>query len=245
MHLLSSLRGLIVVCFVVCCFVGVLCSASGTVYQAEAQGRAVAVKVFSAVGSDGTPAAEVRATWQVGRHPNIIVCLGVQQAEGQQAIVMELVDQAFGDLGIPPNFHTVTRDTYPPRTTFEGGVALRVLGGVAAALQHMHEQGLCHGDLYAHNILVGPGGQVKMGDFGASFLYPARLRGVFEALDVRGFGMLVEDLASRLKDIEAGNSGNVSLQAQLAALSFACRPTASSASGLTFEEIGQRLASMQ
>lgn len=42
----------------------------------------------------------------------------------------------------------------------------RVLRGVAAGLAHMHGAGWVHGDLKPANVLLGPGGQVWLADFG-------------------------------------------------------------------------------
>ncbi|MFJ5997350.1 protein kinase [Streptomyces sp. NPDC092370] len=42
----------------------------------------------------------------------------------------------------------------------------RVLRGVAAGLAHMHDAGWVHGDLKPANVLLGPGGQVWLADFG-------------------------------------------------------------------------------
>ena len=36
---------------------------------------------------------------------------------------------------------------------------------------HMHNQHICHGDLYAHNTLFNQQGQIIFGDFGASSPY--------------------------------------------------------------------------
>ncbi|GGY06866.1 protein kinase domain-containing protein [Streptomyces djakartensis] len=42
----------------------------------------------------------------------------------------------------------------------------RILRGVAAGLAHMHDAGWVHGDLKPANVLLGPGGQVWLADFG-------------------------------------------------------------------------------
>ena len=78
--------------------------------------------------------------------------------------------------------------------------------GVASAALHLHERGILHGDLYAHNLLhsllhsVQEQGRVLLGDFGAASCYDnadreraARL----ERLEVRAFGCLLEELLAR------------------------------------------------
>src|SRR5207247_8463554 len=46
--------------------------------------------------------------------------------------------------------------------------AIRVLRTVADALNHVHWIGILHGDLKPQNIMLGPGGEVKLLDFGVA-----------------------------------------------------------------------------
>ena len=52
-----------------------------------------------------------------------------------------------------------------------------------------------HGDFYAHNVLLHPGGDCLLGDFGAAFTYPEG--GGLERIEVRAFGCLLEELLER------------------------------------------------
>jgi serine/threonine protein kinase len=65
----------------------------------------------------------------------------------------------------------------------------------------MHERGVMHGDLYAHNILWNPAsGDALLSDFGAATLMPmgqTSLAHALQALEVRAFGCLLEELADR------------------------------------------------
>ncbi len=45
--------------------------------------------------------------------------------------------------------------------------ALKICTGVASALAHLHGMGVCHGDVYAHNILVDEDHHAVLCDFGA------------------------------------------------------------------------------
>jgi serine/threonine protein kinase len=77
--------------------------------------------------------------------------------------------------------------------------ALRILRGTAAAVAHLHERGILHGDLYAHNLLVDAAGQTLLGDFGAaSFFEPQSSSGIaLQQLEARAFAGLLEELLRR------------------------------------------------
>ena len=82
---------------------------------------------------------------------------------------------------------------------------------MAAAARHLHEQGILHGDLYAHNLLYSlqpamphssqeAPGRVLLGDFGAASCYDRAdevLAGRLERLEVRAFGCLLAELLAR------------------------------------------------
>jgi serine/threonine protein kinase len=103
----------------------------------------------------------------------------------------------YKNLGKPPNLETCTRDTYPPGTTFSLESILRIAQGIAAVAAHLHSQGILHGDLYAHNILVNETGNSLLGDFGAASFYDLMdtiTSQTLERIEVRSFGCLLEDL---------------------------------------------------
>jgi serine/threonine protein kinase len=81
-------------------------------------------------------------------------------------------------------------------------VLLDLAKGMASVGAHLHERGISHGDLYAHNILYRPEGGCFLGDFGAASFYPPQANGgfnPFEALEVRAFGCLLGELLERLE----------------------------------------------
>ncbi|MBX0289083.1 leucine-rich repeat-containing serine/threonine-protein kinase [Hymenobacter sp. HSC-4F20] len=181
--------------------------ASGVIYQARWQPAAeaqtaepVAVKVFKgALTSDGLPHSEMVACISAGAHPNLIQVKGKVAGHPTQAegLVLELIDPAFGNLAGPPSFATCTRDVYAPTTHFSPEAALRIAQGIAGAAAHLHQQGILHGDLYAHNILTTPAGDSLLGDFGAAcFFNPEEpdLAQALQRLEVRAFGCLLEEL---------------------------------------------------
>jgi len=72
---------------------------------------------------------------------------------------------------------------------------------MAAAVAHLHRRGVMHGDFYAHNILWDPAnGQSLLSDFGAGTLLPVDQSGLsraLQALEVRAFGYLLEELVAQ------------------------------------------------
>jgi hypothetical protein len=184
--------------------------ASGVIYHAtriDDEGRAaqpVAVKLFKgAVTSDGLPDCEMAACIHAGRHSNLIPVLGRVQGHptGQHGLVMELIDPAFVNLAGPPTLDSCTRDFYAADVRFDLAEALGIAYGIASAASHLHERGIMHGDLYAHNILHrGHERRAFLGDFGAASLYDIgdrKLGLALQRLEVRAFGCLLEELVER------------------------------------------------
>lgn len=181
--------------------------ASGVIYQAQLntpQGvRPVAVKLFKgAVTSDGWPHTEMAISLCAGAHPQLIPILGhiTHHPEGTQGLVMPLIDPSMHNLAGPPSMASCTRDIYAPHTRFSLGAALQLAHGIASAMRHLHQRGITHGDLYAHNILHKDQGQALLGDFGAAWFIrstaPSTAQGL-QQLEVRAFGCLLEELLER------------------------------------------------
>ncbi len=216
-------------------------SAKNTVYRARlASGEEVAVKVFGkGITTDGLPIDDINACLRAGDHANIIGGMGrlVDIPEGAEGLVMPLVPPEFKSLGYPPDLQTLTRDVYPHIQELSPAFILRVLRDISSALEYCHAQGVMHGDVYAHNILVDAQGQSFLGDFGAASLYTpnsreGRLR---EQVEVRGFGYLIDDLVSKWKKGEAPASFQ-----KIQALRGQCLGDVSK--GPTFAEIRSLLA---
>jgi hypothetical protein len=211
--------------------------ASGTVYQARLPtGDAVAVKCFKGHRtSDGSPDDETAACLHAGRHPNLVPLRGqlTDHPSGLPGLVMELIDPAYRVLAGPPSLHSCTRDTYAPGLSLTLDVARQLLTGIASAARHLHERGVMHGDLYGHNVLYRQEGHALLGDFGAACRYvpdSGQVARALEAIEVRAFGLLLEEVATRCQ----------AAPGHWAALSLACRqpePTARP----RFSEIEQRL----
>ncbi|MFS0826796.1 protein kinase [Pseudomonas phoenicis] len=184
--------------------------ASGVVHQASWAGRTapVAVKLYKgAITSDGSPQAEMDACLAAADHPNLVEVLGrvVDHPEQVPALVMHRIDSHWRNLGGPPSLDSCTRDRYDTALRLGLPALLRLLAGVASAAAHLHAQGLLHGDLYAHNILFAPNGQCLLTDFGAASFYPAGEASgqALEALEVRAFGILMQELLSLEQPLDA------------------------------------------
>lgn len=173
--------------------------ASGLIHKARWKETDVALKVFKGgMTSDGLPDSELAACLAAGNHPNLIGSLGriSNHPESRHGLLMPLVDPGFTNLAGPPDFQTCTRDVYPAHVRFDTAGLLRAAREIASVGQHLHERGVMHGDLYAHNILRSGEGSCLLGDFGAASRVPAGT--AVERIEVRAFGILLGELLERL-----------------------------------------------
>ena len=191
--------------------------ASGVIHHAahrspEEDDRHVAVKLFKGdVTSDGLPHSEMAACINAGSHPNLIPVLGKlkDHPEDSHGLVMELIDPQFKNLAGPPSLDSCTRDIYSDDTRFDLATALRIAHGIASAAGHLHEQGIMHGDLYAHNILHCGEGRPLLGDFGAASFYAPDDQThapSLQCIEVRAFGCLLEELIARCAEPESASA---------------------------------------
>lgn len=173
--------------------------ASGNIYRVQDQ--PVALKLFKgAVTSDGLPEHELAACLAAGQHPNLCTPSAELQAhpDGQQGLLLPLVEPSYLNLASPPSLESCTRDVYAPDQTLALSDALKLARGVANAVAHLHQRGVMHGDLYAHNLLWHPANaHVWLTDFGAATVLPTDqplLCCALQALEVRAFGCLLGEL---------------------------------------------------
>ncbi|KAG9242518.1 hypothetical protein BJ878DRAFT_515027 [Calycina marina] len=158
----------------------------------------VAIKLFKGeVTSDGLPLDEMNASIAAGKHSNLIDPIGkIQGHPEKKGLVLELIPSHYTNLGLPPTLDTCTRDSFHPETVFTVAQCKGILIGIASAAEHIHAQGIAHGDLYAHNILTDKSGHALLGDFGAATIYGKNFenRDRIERMEVFAFGHLIEDL---------------------------------------------------
>jgi eukaryotic-like serine/threonine-protein kinase len=86
-------------------------------------------------------------------HPNIAAIYGVEEADGRQALILELVDgQTLAEM--------LDRGALPLKE------ALGIATQIAEALEAAHDKGIIHRDLKPGNVALTLGGVVKVLDFG-------------------------------------------------------------------------------
>jgi serine/threonine-protein kinase len=131
----------------------------GEVYRAKDTklGREVALKILPAsFTNDPERVARFRREAQVLaslNHPHIAQIYGLEEANGTQFLVLELVDGESLDKGIA-------------RGRIPVDEALGIAKQIAEALEAAHEKGIIHRDLKPANIALTKDGQVKVLDFG-------------------------------------------------------------------------------
>jgi len=168
----------------------------------------VAVKEFKGeVTSDGFPADEMAASMAAGQHDHLIEVIGklTGHPEQKDGLLLSLIADDFMNLAGPPCLDSCTRDTYAKNASFSLTALLDITDAIASAAAHLHEDGIAHGDLYGHNILINDESHCLLGDFGAATLYKEMdpvLSHAIERLEVRAFGCLLEELLHRISMVE-------------------------------------------
>ncbi|MFD2284853.1 protein kinase [Pedobacter petrophilus] len=178
--------------------------ASGTIYRASRDGilQDVAVKVFKGdVTSDGYPEDEMSSSLEAGEHDTLVKILGKTDnlIESKTGLVMELIPKHYVNLGNPPSLKTCTRDVFDPNIKYSAKQIINILTSISSVANHLHERGIMHGDLYAHNMLIDDEGNTLFGDFGAATMYDRdQLTDAYalERIEVSAFGYLIDDLLS-------------------------------------------------
>ncbi|MFJ5446167.1 leucine-rich repeat-containing protein kinase family protein [Methylobacillus methanolivorans] len=179
--------------------------ASGVTYQALMQQNnaqeLVAVKLFkSGLTSDGLPRCEMHANVLAGEHPNLVGVKGVihNHPQGVSGLVMPLLDADLKVLARPPSYESCSRDVYADDCRLTPQQVQFILKGITQAAEHLHANGLMHGDLYAHNILRSDEKVVLSDLGGASFLpldNPELTQNILK-LEARALDILAEELAA-------------------------------------------------
>jgi serine/threonine-protein kinase RIO1 len=182
--------------------------ASGHIYLAEEleTGAHKAVKIFKGdVTSDGYPEDEMRACISAGQHPNLINVEAKIHGE-KLGLVMELIPSHYQNLGLPPSLQSCTRDQFAEGFGLTQTTLLKLLQQATSALHHLHQQGLVHGDFYAHNVLIDSDGHLLLGDFGAASHMDCQTTEQIQAMlriEKRALAHFIEDLWQQA-DVDSG-----------------------------------------
>src|SRR4051812_45611623 len=191
----------------------------------ERLGRKVAVKRLHAESADDMAKRFVREA-KVGaslNHPNIVSVYDTVTDDEGVLLVMEYVEgETLRD--------AIARGPVPPEQ------ALRLLRGVASALDHAHAQGVVHRDVKPANILISPDGRAKLADLGiASASDRTRLTQSGTVLGTAPY------LAP--ERLEGGAGGPASDVYALAAVAYEALSGRKAMDGSTPMEIAQRIVS--
>ncbi|GLI66354.1 hypothetical protein VaNZ11_010126 [Volvox africanus] len=167
--------------------------ASGEVFRAVWRGDLVAVKFFKGdVSPDGRAEDEVALAIAL-QHPHLTQVLA--KVKHPPGLVLRLASG--NPLAHKPTSKNLLRCKWGDDVRFAPRRALLLAVAVADALAYIHAAGVCHGDVYAHNVLMDEDENVTLCDFGASFSYDPRTQPFWQAMEVRAYGLLLRDVAAR------------------------------------------------
>jgi serine/threonine protein kinase len=195
----------------------------------------VAVKTFSGeLTSDGSPQDEraISVTAASLKDSSLIQLFG-QTNNG--SLVMEFLE-GYEALAGPPSLETCSRDVYASdRNKLSEQFCWEIATNLLRALQKLHQKGICHGDFYAHNILISSS-NVKLSDFGAAFFYDTKSEygEHIQTIELRSYSVLVEELHKLVSSSSSSSSDTLSRRWE--DLTNACVRK-----GATFEELAKQL----
>ncbi len=164
--------------------------------------REAAVKLFKGeITSDGYPEDEMDACISAGEHPHLVPLIGkINGHPEKEGVVLKFIPSSFSVLGNPPSLESCTRDIYHENFEVTSSQAEKIITGVSSAMNHLHDKGILHGDLYAHNTMVNENGYAYLGDFGAATRFDPQSKSAYllKQLDIRALEHLKNELRERV-----------------------------------------------
>lgn len=153
--------------------------AMGKVYRASREGtleRDFVVKVFDQSREDNAVRrfrreGDVMSTLD---HPNIVKVVGAGEEGGLLYLVLQYCEGP------------TLAELIEQRGRFSWKSATRAVKQIAAALSAAHEKGIIHRDVKPQNILVAPGGLLKVFDFGLAKTLDSKASSLSQAGDILG-----------------------------------------------------------
>lgn len=162
--------------------------------------KEVAVKVFKGeVTSDGYPDDELEACLQTGFHQNLVKSIAQVDEPNYLSLVMELIPSDYFNLGLPPSLESCTRDRFNDGFSLSIENIDKIVTQMTDVFEHLHANKVCHGDLYAHNVLINSQSEMIFGDFGAASIYgylSQEQQQKVKAIESRALKYFIEDLLS-------------------------------------------------
>ncbi|KAJ7935426.1 kinase-like domain-containing protein [Mycena leptocephala] len=132
----------------------------GDVYKGLLEGQSVAVKMMRVFEGSDIDALQKEfgreaLIWRQLCHPNLLPFFGLYYFQERLCLVSPWMEK--GHIRAFLKNETCDRDRL-----------LSLILDVALGLQHLHENGVVHGDFKADNIFITPSGRACIGDFGLS-----------------------------------------------------------------------------
>lgn len=178
---------------------------SGTTYPATDNdtGHKVAVKKFhNLAGSDGRALDELFISLSITCIPHLVssIAYDYQSIDGiitQLYLVMNLIPDNPQPIASPPSLATCTTSVYhnPLSITFQQ--AGHIANAVQSASRALRQAGVCHGDIYAHNVLLSQNDnalQVTLSDLGAAWTFPPHLEKAVSIVEERAIDVFRQEL---------------------------------------------------
>ena len=163
----------------------------------------VAVKTPSnQMTSDGLPHMERQINCIIAKLSNVSFVPILGQTKSGDLVMEYLEDHSA--LADPPSMQSCSRDVYAADALESVDDTVQMMTQLLDALAELHGHGVCHGDFYAHNILVRRGHPTRLTDFGAAFCYDrnAPYGKLVQTIELRSFGILAQEVAASSQLLE-------------------------------------------